>query len=929
MGLKEVKKLLRREAAPPTTGDAKPSSNFNAQTATTTSLFGRLWRQKNGKLGGKVQSQLSSSNEIPRKGTESEIRETAFQLQQRRRPSTTNLKQNLECPPVDKPADDGPSYKPSLWDRAYDTLRKDDAQLLEDYEALVSREVHSSDVDHVYDPQPQRPLRPTTATLNGSEQPRLQMQTIIDRGLRKAEDGMTTRGDSALGGTAQFLRSIKGFITQAVSASPEASVAWAAVCLVLPLFTNHFDAEEANHEGFTYSIHRMQYYSALEPLVFEQDGHLNPSLREAMEKSFVTLYKILLEFQIRTALRFSETTARTVLKETFLPDTWKELRASIDKAEAVLKQDLEQVNMAALLLEAKNQNELSKQQAVALEQLFPLGEAASQTAQTAKEQLQTEQAILTAVDEQTKFQQAEAQRKDQQKMSEQEMRCLQRLRLTDTDTYEVTKDRVDTHVEADPGCGKSVLTKYLVDHHLPRELVTICYFFFKEPHQTKVTQALCAILHQLFANKSALFKKYAMDQLSKDPEGVVKTPSSLWDIFWRAVCDPGAGSITVVMDALDECDPSDLKVFLAPYLRKSIGETINTKFLFTTRPYESITVQFDHLQYVAPSYVRILGEDKCQEISKEVNLVIEHRVEEFAREKKLHTELKTKLREMLLKIEHRTYLWVALLFDDLRYQSLKKTAEGIETAIKTLPTSVNQAYEKLLSRSTEHVTVRRTLSYILAAKRPLTVAEMKVALNTRAGILPKDDDEPEEDFRDRLRQMCGLFISFYQDSVYFFHQTAREFLLTHHQVDNSAVISPDHFDTQWQSSISIFHAHAELGRTCVQFLDLLIKDDFWGFGQKEVTASTYTFYYYSRHNWSRHYRRSNGALDADAEFLTAVKSLCNPQTPGFLDFFNWGESGIPTQLFYRGKMDEASIWKLSKTADTKRAANGQRYALPL
>jgi hypothetical protein len=34
-------------------------------------------------------------------------------------------------------------------------------------------------------------------------------------------------------------------------------------------------------------------------------------------------------------------------------------------------------------------------------------------------------------------------------------------------------------VSADPGCGKSVLAKYLIDHVLP-ESSTVCYFFFKD-----------------------------------------------------------------------------------------------------------------------------------------------------------------------------------------------------------------------------------------------------------------------------------------------------------------------------------------------------------------------------------------------------------------------------------------------------------------
>ncbi|KAK3950846.1 hypothetical protein QBC32DRAFT_375348 [Pseudoneurospora amorphoporcata] len=866
MGLRDVRKLLRREAAHPAADDAKPP-NFDTQTATTTRLFSKLRRPKHEKPEKKAQSRLPP-DKIVYQGTECETEEPSPEPQPGQRPSTSNpTKIDAKCPAVDTCAAVSPSFKPSLWDRAYDTLRKDSAQLLEEYETLVSREVQSSDPasNYVYDPESQKAPEPTTPLPDDSPRlRRLQLDKIIDQGLRRTEGRVAgCVGSSALASTAEFLSSIKGFITQAVSASPEASVAWAAVCLVLPLLTNHVDAEEANREGFTHTIHRMDHYSALEPLVFERDGHLNPFLRAAIEKRFETLYSTLLEFQIRTALRLHERTAKTFVKETFNPNAWKELQANIEKAEALLDQDLEQVTSSALLLEAKKRNDLSKQHAANLEKLLlPLRDTTTKIANTTEKQLHTEQEILTAVTEQSKFQQAEAQRKDKQKMSDAEIKCLAYLRLTVTDTYETTKDRVEDHVEgtchwvvrqpsfcqlmehdsgpllitADPGCGKSVLTKYL---------------------------------------------KHAMDRLLRDHQGLVNTPSSLWTIFWQAVCDPEAGPITVVMDALDECDPADLKHFLIPYLRKSMAKSVNAKFLFTTRPYKSITSQFGRLKDFVPSYVRILGEDQCEDISKEVNLVIEHRVEEFAKENEIHIGLRRKLRNMLLAIEHRTYLWVALLFDDLRYQSLKKTTDGIEAAIRTLPTTVNEAYEKLLSRSTEHSTVRRALSFIIAAKRPLTVAEMKVALNARAGILSKDDHESEDDFRERLRQLCGLFVSFYKNTVYLFHQTAREFLLSHPQAENSVLLCQDNVDTQWRSSISIPQAHAELARACAQYLYMLRRDGLYDLHHKVRELDTIPFHMYAVTSWRSHYRLSNGNVDEDAEFRTAAVSICDPRATGF------------------------------------------------
>jgi len=60
-------------------------------------------------------------------------------------------------------------------------------------------------------------------------------------------------------------------------------------------------------------------------------------------------------------------------------------------------------------------------------------------------------------------------------------------------------------VSAGPGCGKSVLSRALVDEHRLSTSVTtstVCHFFFKDGDERRMysTNALCAILHQLFTH---------------------------------------------------------------------------------------------------------------------------------------------------------------------------------------------------------------------------------------------------------------------------------------------------------------------------------------------------------------------------------------------------------------------------------------------
>jgi hypothetical protein len=94
---------------------------------------------------------------------------------------------------------------------------------------------------------------------------------------------------------------------------------------------------------------------------------------------------------------------------------------------------------------------------------------------------------------------------------------------------------------------------------------------------------------------------------------------------------------------------------------------------------------------------------------------------------------------------------------------------------------VAEAYENILNRSSDPQVARDILMIILAARRPLTVYEMSVAVAIKRSKRPQSyedlDLEPEEIRESNLRDICGFFISIHQSKISLIHQTAREFLL--------------------------------------------------------------------------------------------------------------------------------------------------------
>jgi hypothetical protein len=190
------------------------------------------------------------------------------------------------------------------------------------------------------------------------------------------------------------------------------------------------------------------------------------------------------------------------------------------------------------------------------------------------------------------------------------------------------------------------------------------------------------------------------------------------------------------------------------------------RYLLTSRPYEQIVAKFQGLLKSFPR-IHIPGEEESEAISQEINLVICYQVEQLAGEKRLPDEVRDDLATHLTSTEHRTYLWVYLVFDYLKSEGFKKTRKGIESATKSLPTTVNQVYEQILAKSRDQVVVRRALAIILAANRPLTLSELNLALEIKETTrsIQDVDLEREEDFKSRLRSWCGLFVSVHHGKV--------------------------------------------------------------------------------------------------------------------------------------------------------------------
>lgn len=458
--------------------------------------------------------------------------------------------------------------------------------------------------------------------------------------------------------------------------------------------------------------------------------------------------------------------------------------------------------------------------------------------------------------------------------------------------FQTWDENDDSHLlwlSADPGCGKSVLSKYLVDEVLQRpQKRTVCYFFFRDdfPDQRKLSIALASILRQLFIAQPHLLSDNMLHRFATEGSKLLESFDGLWEIFVSVTASGGCGEIICVMDALDECAEEDRNQLIGAVrdlFFKSKNSTSGLKFFLTSRPYGSIHARFRQLEDRVPT-IHLKGDAdvEIEKISQEITLVIEHRAREIAIQKLLLQDEEEFLREKLTEAKNRTYLWVALTLDYI--ESLDGFTKGKvrETIRDKIPNTVNEAYEKILNKSKDSAKAKRLLHIIMAAKRPLSVEELSLAVAVDKKIKSSEslmeNVEPPQRFRSTLRDMCGLMLVVVDNKVYPLHQTVKEFLVPNAFGVVTSNSRDSEFSSEWSNSLAPAQSNKVLAETLTWYLDSTFTE-----------AGLDILLDYSAYFWDHHFR--DAFPDDQSEMSTMGCRICAPDSVLQSKRHNMGRTG--------------------------------------
>ncbi|PHH91520.1 hypothetical protein CDD83_123 [Cordyceps sp. RAO-2017] len=439
-------------------------------------------------------------------------------------------------------------------------------------------------------------------------------------------------------------------------------------------------------------------------------------------------------------------------------------------------------------------------------------------------------------------------------------------------------------VSADPGCGKSVLAKYLVDSVLPATSRTVCYFFFKDDFEDQrgVIGALCCLLHQLFRQKPELLSDAILKHFELLGERLTSSFGELWNALVEAAEDRNAGEIVCLLDAIDECEAQGrsqlYKAIRDLYETKKTASSSRLKLLLTSRPYGDIRRGFRPLIIRGLPVIHLSGEseEEVVKISQEIGVFIRSQVQDIGDRLKLTESEKRLLLSRLMAVPNRTYLWVHLTLD-LIENDIDINKAGIIGVTTHLPRNLDEAYDRILSKSRDIKKAKRILHIVVAAARPLALSEMNLALSLEKHHRCYNDIElqTEDRFREKLRDICGLFITVFDSKIYLLHQTAKEFLVL-----SAEVRSGIRTGLRWKHAFLRQKSHRILAEICIQHLSLqefavrhLHRDRPTTFKYVYASGNTYIFLDYSAKHWATHVREL-GARAQDA-IASTILGLCD------------------------------------------------------
>jgi len=324
-------------------------------------------------------------------------------------------------------------------------------------------------------------------------------------------------------------------------------------------------------------------------------------------------------------------------------------------------------------------------------------------------------------------------------------------------------------IKGDPGKGKTMLLCGIINElnkSLPK-IDKLAYFFCQatDARINSATAVLRGLLYLLVRQQPLLVsyiqKKYdhAGKALFEDTNAWV----ALSEIFTDILQDPSLNVISLIIDALDEC-VVDLPKLLDFIVQKSCISS-RVRWIISSRNWPEIEEQLAR----AGHGVRLSLELNAESISTAVGVFIQQKVLQLAQEKKYNSKTRESVQHYLSSNADGTFLWVALVCQDLK----KIPQWKVLAKLGAFPPGLDSLYGRMLdqiSDSDDADLCKRILASVATVYRPITLQEL-------GSLIEQLEEVGDLESLREIISLCGSFLTVRDGTVYFVHQSAKDFLL--------------------------------------------------------------------------------------------------------------------------------------------------------
>ncbi|KAK4220598.1 NACHT domain-containing protein [Podospora fimiseda] len=636
-----------------------------------------------------------------------------------------------------------------LWDRAYNDFKREEMELVDSYEKILSRQLQEGLGSKV--PKSQLNI----IAQDEPDRRRHQMIQLIHSGLDKTESEAKLKDNLKV--PVDVIFSAKNIISSAIQAVPQAALAWSGICVALEVLANPINQTEANRKGIDYVIKRMDWYWSLSNSVFrdlpDHDTDLS-GIRRQLEDRLVDLYKALLSYQIKSVYSYFQNRGLIFFQDMIKLDDWDAELEAVQEAEKSFQDDTHAFSTQQMLSHSNQ--------------------------------------IVT-----------QGRNQEIRQASKEDQQCLQHLRLTNPrddksriertkggllqDSYRWVLDNHDFQqwrdhkesqllwIKGDPGKGKTMLLSGIINELDQGNTANVrnsnVAYFFCQATDSRINSATAVLrgLIYMLADQQPSLLSHVRNEYERAGESLFSDRNT-WDvlltIFTNVQQDTSLKMTYLIIDALDECVTD--RPQLLDLIAKRSSNSSRVKWIVSSRNWPEIKEQFG----MATQKATLSLELNAESVAEAVNAYIRHKVSQLSNRKKYNNKTRTAIQEYLSSNAKDTFLWVALVCKALEDPSLRNW-QSLKM-LETFPAGLDSLYGLMMQRIKnlrEADLCRNILAVIATVRRPISLEEITSIVEMPDGLCDESEDLEE------IISLCGSFLTLQNKTIYFVHQSAKDFLL--------------------------------------------------------------------------------------------------------------------------------------------------------